>query len=65
MKAKKYLESDKSETYLRYQRENKEVLKSTETPKKQMMMIQLILILIKRQIMKNQRKYIGQKKLKK
>ena len=34
MKAKKYLESDKSETDLRYQRENKEVLKSTETPKK-------------------------------
>ena len=37
-------------------------LKVCKPPKKETMMIQLILILIKRQIMKNQRKYIGSKK---
>ena len=53
------LESDKSETDEIDQRENTELLKSIDIPKKDMMTILLIMILIERQIMKNQRKYIG------
>ena len=52
------LDSDKSETDGRDQRENPELLKRIYSSKKEMMMILLILILIWRQIMKNLRKYI-------
>ena len=59
------LESDKSETDERYQIEITELLKRIDILKKQMMMIQLILILIWIKIMKNLRKYIKDKKAKK
>ena len=59
------LESQELETDERDYIENPELLKSIDSQKKVMMMILLILILIWRQMMKNLRKYIRQKKEKK
>ena len=53
------LESEKSETDGRYQIEISDLLKRIDSKKNDMMMIQLILILIKRQMMKNQSDYPG------
>ena len=56
------LESDESESDERYQRKVRYYLKVCKSLQKDIMMIQLILIMIKIQIMKNQMKNIIEKK---